>query len=487
MFRESNTYREKGFQVFEMIGYFASTRRFGHIELHYAIVFSFIFLGLGCEAASTSPTESTSTPPRKILRVATSGDYTPFSDWPEDAPAPRGFSVSVAEAYARATRVTLEWSRFRWPELADDLATGSFDLALSGITVRPDRSILGRFGLPLTTSGATVLVAANSSLESTRDLDRSSIRIAVNAGGHLERVTRRLFPSARIEAISDNAAVLGRLARGAADAVVTDTLEAPHWKSRARAELRTIGPLTRDLKAAWFPPEREQEALLFNRWLLRAESAGQLDQLRREHGLPEDRTARPLAALLSSLNERLTLMPAVADAKQILGAAVENPAREEIVLDAAILAIQDATLQSGITPPDPVIVRRLFRAQIEAAKWIQIQHLENAPTEFESTTPAERLDAKRTLDETIRPALIYLGKRISMLIIACVAESRENLAYADVARALDRHKLPESSLRALYEALSEIITPEKRAVPTRRPSPARTSRASSGSMQMGHP
>jgi cyclohexadienyl dehydratase len=487
MFRERHPDRAGGFQVLEIIRYFISVRRLDHVEFHYAIVFSLIFFVLGCEAARTSPTKSVSTPPREILRVATSGDYSPFSDWPEDAPAPRGFSVSVAEAYARATGVTLEWSRFRWPELADDLATGSFDLALSGITIRPDRSILGRFGLPLTISGAIVLVPANSPLESTRDLDRSSIRIAVNAGGHLERVTRHLFPAAHIEAIADNAAVLGSLAGGAADAVVTDTLEAPHWKSRAGAELRMIGPLTRDLKAAWFPPENEPEALHFNRWLLQAESAGQLDPLRRKYGLPEERTARPLAALLSSLDERLTLMPAVADAKQILGAAIENPAREEIVLDAAIRAVQDATLQSGIAPPDAFMVRRLFRAQIEAAKWIQVQHLENAPAEFEATTPAERLDAQRTLDETIRPALIYLGKRISMLLIACVAESRENLAYADVARALDRHDLPESSLRALYEALSEIITPERRAEPTHRPSAARTSKASSGSMQKAHP
>lgn len=466
--------------MIEMIKFFVLSRRLDLIQFHCAIVFSFIFLGLGCEAVSTSPQESAPAPPQKILRVATSGDYSPFSDWPEDAPAPSGFSVSLAEAYARATGVTLKWSRFRWPELADDLAAGSFDLALSGITVRPDRSILGRFGIPLTTSGATLLVAANSSLESTPDLDRPSIRIAVNAGGHLERVTRRLFRSARIEAISDNASVLGRLVAGAADAVVTDTLEAPHWKSRTRADLRTIGPLTRDLKAGWFPPENEQEALRFNRWLLRAEAAGELDVLRRVHGLPEERTARPLAALLSSLDERLTLMPGVADAKQKLGAAIENPAREEVVLDAAMLAIQDAALQSGTTPPDPVMIRRLFRAQIEAAKWIQIQHLEIASSEFEAATPAERLDAERTLDENIRPALIYLGKKISMLLVACVADSRENLTYADVARALERHKLPESSLRALYEALSGIIKPEKRAAPTHRPSRARTSRAPSG-------
>jgi len=454
-------------------------RRLDQIEFYYAIAFSFILGNLGCGVFSADSPMPATTPPLEVLRVATSGDYSPFSEWPEGAPKPRGFSVSVAEAYARDTGATLVWSRFRWPELAGDLEAGSFDLAISGITVRPDRSMQGRFGLPLTTSGALVLVHADSSLTAASELDRPSIRIAVNAGGHLERVTRQLFPSARIEAIPNNARVLRRLLAGDADAVVTDTLEAPHWQENARARLRAIGPLTRDLKAAWFPPENEPEALRFNRWLLRAETTGQLDRLRHEYGLPAEHTARPLTALLSSLAERLTLMPAVADSKYVLDAPIENPAREEIVLDSAVVAIQKAAHASDLPPPDPVAVRRLFRAQIEAAKWIQRQRLDDLPVRRLIASSAERLDAQRTLDEIIRPALIYLGNRISMLIIACTAEAPESLSYGDVARALERHNLPESNLRALYEALSEIIMREGRTEPARRPTQARTSRVPS--------
>ena len=479
MCRASDPDRSRGFQVFEKIKHSISTGRLDQTEFNYAIVLALIFFSLGCDATRTRSPSLDPTPPLGVLRVATSGDYLPFSDWPEDAPAPGGFSASVAEAYASDTGAILEWNRFRWPELADDLAAGSFDLALSGITIRPDRSMQGRFGLPITTSGAIVLVNADSSLASAEDLDQPSIRIAVNAGGHLEKVARRLFPSARIEAISDNATVLRRLVRGAADAVVTDTVEAPHWQGNARARLRAIGPLTRDLKAAWFPPQNELEALRFNRWLLRAEATGQLDQLRQEYGLPTTQTARPLAALLSSLDERLTLMPAVADAKQILAAAIENPAREQIVLDSAVRAIQDAAHESESPPPDPITIRRLFRAQIEAAKWIQIQHLRNLPTDLPPASRAERLDAKMTLDEVIRPALIYLGNRISMLIIACRDESTGSLEYADVARALERHNLPESHLRALHEAVSGIISHETHNEPAHRPAPARTSRVPS--------
>lgn len=476
MRREHDQDRSRGFQVLDSIHFFSSRVRLDRVGFIYAIVFAFFLVLPGCRTTDSGLATTAETASREVLRVATSGDYSPFSNWPTDAPVPIGFSASVAQAYAHDTGAALDWIRFRWPGLMADLAAGSFSLALSGITVRPDRSMRGRFSLPLTTSGAVVLVDADSTLESALDLDRPSIRIAVNAGGHLERVSRRLFPSARIEAIPDNAGVLRRLLGGAVDAVVTDTLEAPHWQRNARTELRAIGPLTRDWKAALFPPGKELEALRFNRWLLRAESTGQLARLRQAHGLAEGRTAEPLPALLSSLDERLTLMPAVAVAKRILGAPIENPVREKVVLDAAIRAVRDAAQKAETAPPDLIAVRRLFRAQIEAAKWIQNQQLRNVPARRRAASPAERLAADTTLTEVLRPALIYLGNRISMLVTACMAESPKNLAYDDVARALERHNLPESHLRALYDALFELVKRERSTEPAHRPSPAGTSR-----------
>lgn len=477
--------------MLDIIGVFSHSVRRDRIGFMYAIAFAFLFLTLGCRTAVPGSTPHTETVHRALLRVATSGDYPPFSHWPAQALAPVGFSISLAEAYAQETGASLQWIRFRWSELASDLAGGAFDLSLSGITVRPDRSMQGRFGLALTTSGAMLLVAADSPLESAADFDRPSIRLAVHAGGHLERVARRLFGAARIEAVADNASVLGRLLRGEVDAVVTDSLEAPLWQRigqrRAGTRLRAIGPLTRDRKAAWFPPNHEAEAMRFNRWLLRAESTGLLEGLRREFGLPEGRTADPLPALLSSLYERLSLMPAVADAKHRLGAPIENPPREQIVLDAAGLAIRKAAREAGIVPPDGLAVRRLFRAQIEAAKWIQHRQLRNESNESYEASPDERRAARAALDEVLRPALLYLGDRISMLLIACLIEPPESLAYQDVARALEAHDLPESHLRAVYRALSEILKHETNGGPARRPGPAGIDKEPSGSTRTVRP
>jgi cyclohexadienyl dehydratase len=385
----------------------------------------------------------------------------------------------VAQAYAVERGVDLHWVRFRWPELASDLRAARFDLALSGITIRPERSIEGRFSLPLVTSGAVVLVAAGSPIETESDLDRPTVALGVNAGGHLERVARGLFPHAQIEAVPDNSAVMQRLAAGSVDGVVTDSIEAPIWQGRLPLRVRVIGPLTRDSKAAWFSPRQEAEALAFDRWLMKAERTGQLGRLRRRYGLPADPTARALPALLASLNERLSLMPSVAEAKRILDKPIEDTPREERVLRAATRDVEVAAATAGLASPDPSAVQKLFRAQIEAAKWIQAQAIRQAPSPGSDIDAAAREQARSELEDEIRPALLYLGHRIAMLVVTSASEASPPLSYEQVTLALEDQGLPEAHLRALYEALLEVTTRAGRDAPARPPEPATGDRAPS--------
>jgi len=490
--------------MIEFILNFLRDARLDPVRIASAIAFALIPLGQGCggggydatlagpdasseTAASGARATSATTGPASGLRIATSGDYPPFSHWPDSADAPRGFSVELAQAYARSRKLRVEWVRFRWPELAQDLAAGRFDLALSGVTVRADRSIAGRFSLPVTTSGAVLLVPANDPPPATSELNQASVRIAVNAGGHLERVARRLFPAARIEAVADNDAVLARLdpqpGRPAADAVLTDSLEAPLWL-RARGGLQAIGPLTRDRKAAWFPIAREDEARRFDRWLLELEATGELARLRRRHGLAAEATARPTRALLASLDERLSLMTDVARSKQLSGAAVEDPAREERVLGSAGVATREAAERAGRTPPDPAVVDRFFRAQIEAAKWIQRRFLAQAdasdgpdgPAPFQAIA-ARRAEGRRELEQRIRPALLFLGDRIAMLVVESVHSQDSAPSNEEVSIALARHDLPEGLRREIAESLRALLRDEIRSAPAPPPPPAGTDRA----------
>jgi cyclohexadienyl dehydratase len=400
--------------------------------------------------------------------VATSGDYKPFSDWAAGESGafeiPRGFSADVTRAFAGARGLEIEWVRFRWPKLLTDLQEGRFDFAISGVTVRPDRSIEGLFSVPLTTSGALVLVPESSDLAAPEDLDRTEIRLAVNGGGHLERVARRLFPKADIEGVGRNADVLGRMLDGDAHAVLTDTLEAPHWEARTTEPLRRIGPLTTDRKAALFDPDARALARDFDLWLVEAETSGELAALRERHGLPDRLTAEPVAALLASLDERLALMISVARAKAALEIDVENREVEARVLAAAWVSVERESAAAGVPAPPRAAVQQLFRAQIEAAKRIQRDELYRRDaaglhdsTQSLSSRSEAQSQARSHLEQALRPALIRIGDRIAFLVARLGSGRRSSLDFEETRSALARHDLPESDLRTIHDAVFSFL------------------------------
>ena len=343
----------------------------------------------------------------EALRIGTSGDYAPFSTRGPDG-ALSGLDVEIARAFAASVGAEIVWVPFTWPELADDLRAGRFDLALSGVTVRADRARIGTYSVPLLASGAVALVPGVSPLETVADLDESGVRIAVNAGGHLERVARRAFPKAQVIPVPDNGAVLSTLESGEADAVVTDTLEAPHWRAR-RPGLRATDAFTRDRKAALAAPGSEAWLAAFDAWALEAERSGELERLRAAAlgpGAAGPATATPLGALGAAIDLRLSLMPAVAEAKRASGAPVRVPEREVIVLDAAARGVAEAAAARGVAAPDDAAVRALFTALIAAARDIQ-----------ESTLAGEAAPGPPPdLDGDLRPALLRIGDRIAELL-----------------------------------------------------------------------
>ena len=351
--------------------------------------------------------------PRATLTVATSGDYAPFSVTQPDGRL-EGFDLTLARAYARDRGLELRLVRLSWPDLLEDLAAGRFDVAMSGITVRPERSLAGVFTVPVMETGAVVLVRAGAAVATTTDLDAAGVRIVVNAGGHLERVARARFPRAEVRAVAPNDAVPDLVAAGQADAAVTDTAEAPHWMRRV-PELRRLPPLTHDLKAFLAPADRAARAADLDAWLLAREADGTLARLRHETlgGEPSPPTAAVLPALLAAMDERLDLMPLVAEAKRATGIGLRDPAQEERVVEAGWRATRQAARRLGRTSPAELEVRALFQAQIAAAREVQRAVLAAPP--LQPGEPAADLAA-------LREALARIGDRIARLLVQLPSE-----------------------------------------------------------------
>lgn len=349
----------------------------------------------------------------QVLRVGTSGDYPPFSELRGGQVT--GFSAALMMAYAADRGRRLEWVRFRWPELTADLAAGRFDLADGGITVRPERSLVGRFTVPVARNGAVLLVrqpwvsktgsGPEEPLAVVHALDRPDFRVAVNRGGHLERVARAYFHAAQILAIPENAAVREALATGKADAALSNTVEGPRW-AEGLSGVTLVGPFTRDVVALYVRANESRLAADLDTWLLAQEELGKLEELRALYLGPggAGRTALPVDALLAATAERLALMPWVAIAKQRAGQPIEVLAQEARVLEAARADVRKAAATLGVTAPPDAAIDAFFQAQMDAAK--AVQRNTTAPAD----APAHSLDAE------LRPALARISARMSALV-----------------------------------------------------------------------
>lgn len=304
------------------------------------------------------------------LRVGTSGDYAPFSiAAPGDARS--GFDVDLVAKLAPALGRSPEFVGFRWQELAQRAQAGTFDLVASGVTIRPDRVLLGRFTRPYAVSEAVVLIRRRDTdrFADLAALDVPTSRIAVNRGGYLESLARARFRQARIEPVDDNRGLAAPLERGDAEAVLTDSIE--QERLFRDAPVARLASLTRDRKAIWVPrsPAGGGDSTVLHasvdRWL--AQNNGAVDELRRTwlgagNAMPAD-TARA-EAIAALVDQRNGMAPWIAAAKRAKGLPIEDLEREKKVLSGAAERARAAGL------PEQRVVD-LFAALIEASKDIQ--------------------------------------------------------------------------------------------------------------------
>lgn len=401
-------------------------------------------------APSARPSVVTHTELDPILHAGTSGNYPPLSVWNDGRPA--GFAPLLLAEFATARHATLEWSQFQWPGLTADLKSARFDVAADGITVRPERSIAGRFTVPIARGGAVLLLrrpawatptaSATDPRAALAGLDRRELRVVVNKGGHLERVARSLLHSATITALPDNAPVREALARGDADAAMTNTYEAPRW-AEGLTGIERVGPLTSDITALWVRAERADLGDQLDTWLLDEEESGRLEALRSRTLGPGGggATARPVDALLAATAERLALMPAVAAAKRRTGKAVEDAAQEERVIAAGVDAVAKAASARGKPAPRREHVVAFFRAQIEAAKRVQ-----------ERTADVDAAPSF-SLEEELRPAIARITSRMAFLAVRVPRGSSHDAVSARAREDLADVHLDDAALERLVAAI----------------------------------
>ncbi|HME71061.1 MAG TPA: transporter substrate-binding domain-containing protein, partial [Myxococcota bacterium] len=272
---------------------------------------------------------------------------------------------------------------------------------------------------------------------------------------------------AQVQAM-DNAQVRRILLEGRADAAVSDTLEAREWQ-RGAGELRVLGPFSRDRKAPLVRADLPELAQHLDLWLFAREADGTLSELRRTWlGEPHSAaTAAPLAALLAAADERLALMPLVAEAKRRAGLPVTDEAQEARVLDAAVRAVHEEAARTDRVQRAEAAVRGVFQALITAAR-----HLESGVL---GTSENGHMPEPPSLDGALRPAISRITPKIAEALVRLDALPPADALRQRVREELRTPNVGDEDAQRLADALSAYLQAGARSVPS--PAPAWATRS----------
>jgi cyclohexadienyl dehydratase len=212
-----------------------------------------------------------------VLRVGTTGDYTPFSLLQPDG-SYVGVDIDMAHDLAARLGVGIEFVPTVWVDLLDDFLADRFDIAMGGVTVTKERAEKACFSIPTFVDRKRPLARREYRDRFTNfaAIDQPGVRVIANPGSANEAFVRGHFRQATVIIHHDNASVFDELVAGRADVMITDGLEADH-QARLHPELCAVpvaAPFTRLEKAYMFSRDPAMKAFI-DAWLKAAFESGQ--------------------------------------------------------------------------------------------------------------------------------------------------------------------------------------------------------------------
>ncbi|WP_295673484.1 transporter substrate-binding domain-containing protein [uncultured Mucilaginibacter sp.] len=221
-----------------------------------------------------------------VLRIGIPSDYAPFAIIKGDSLS--GADIRLGRALASAMGVKPVFVKTSWANLAKDMQSDAFDIALGGISITPERAALASFSISYHSGGKTFLCRRTDSarFSTVEAVNNPGVRLIENKGGTNEAVARSLFSTAVLQIYPDNIGIFNEIVAGRADVMVTDDTEADLKALQYPQLCRSLpGTITKSDKALWIQPGAALVSFV-NNWLQKELAAGTLQQWLKEAMLP---------------------------------------------------------------------------------------------------------------------------------------------------------------------------------------------------------
>lgn len=157
------------------------------------------------------------------LVVAMELAYPPFEGKNETG-EPEGISVDLMKAFGEYVGRDIRIENTAWDGLIPSLQTGTADIVISSMTIRPDRAEQVDFSDPYANALLAVLVSKDAEAETVEDLNQEGKKLAVKSGstGHLYAESN--LGKAELIVLPDESACVTEVAQGRADGFIYDQL-----------------------------------------------------------------------------------------------------------------------------------------------------------------------------------------------------------------------------------------------------------------------
>ena len=195
--------------------------------------------------------------------------------------APTGFSADLAADIARRMGRTLKVTFAAFPDLLPAVTAGDCDIAMSAISITPERRQEVSFSDPYFDSGQALLVGTDSPITSTANLKGATVGVLKDSTNQQLAET---IPGTRLVMPFDSKEPMFRaLGAGTIDAVVCDTPFAL-YNSKATGKTRVAEQLTvGDQYGIAVQKSNDQLLARINEALAAAKSDGTYNRLYRQY------------------------------------------------------------------------------------------------------------------------------------------------------------------------------------------------------------
>lgn len=179
----------------------------------------------------------TSTPTK--IRVATDATWPPFESVNEQTKQIEGFDIDLFNAIAEKANLDVEFVNVAWDPLLAGMAQGTYDAAISSISILPEREKEMLFSNPYFAAGQLIAVRIdNATIKSKADLAGKIVGVQLGTTGNIEVDN---IQGATSKPYDDIGLAFQDLMNGQVDAVVADNPLVLSYIGKNSTKLKTAG------------------------------------------------------------------------------------------------------------------------------------------------------------------------------------------------------------------------------------------------------